>query len=69
MGAKRPLRLERPQGRFMDAQNYKKLSPKVFDFYKILKIHENKIVNPQNLLLLLQRRERDKRLSNNKKLK
>jgi len=53
----------------MDAQNYKKLSPKVFDFYKILKIHENKIVNPQNLLLLLQRRERDKRLSNNKKLK
>ena len=36
----------------MDAQNYKNLSPKNFDFVKILKIHEKKIVNPLNVLLL-----------------
>ena len=32
------------QGRVMDAQNYKKLSPVNFDFCKILKIHKKKNV-------------------------
>ena len=39
-------------GRFMDAQNYKQLSPINFEFRKILKIQE-KNVNPQIFLLLL----------------
>ena len=29
-----------PAGRFMDAQNNKKLSPKIFDFRKTWKVHE-----------------------------
>ena len=31
----------------MDAQNYKKLSPKKLRFLKILKICEKKIINPR----------------------
>ena len=31
------------QGRVMDAQNYKKISPVNFDFCKILKIHKKKM--------------------------
>ena len=52
------------QETFMDAENTKKLTSKVFDFRKILKIHE-KIVNPQDLLLFFNRRENAEKLSNN----
>ena len=47
----------------MDAQNYKTLSPKIFDFRKILKIPE-KIVNPRKFLLLFYRRGNSEKLSN-----
>jgi len=46
-----------------------KVFKKIFDFRKILKIYENKIVNPQKNLLLFYRRENAERLSNNKKSK
>ena len=41
----------------MDAQNYKNLSPNKFDFLKIVKIPENKIVNSQILLSLFHQKE------------
>ena len=42
-----------PQGRFMDAQNYKNLCPKVFDFVKILKMRKTDIIYFFNLLIIL----------------
>ena len=36
-----------PRKVYEDAKNYKKLSSKMFDFRKILKIHEIEIVNPR----------------------
>ena len=41
----------------MDSQNYRKLSPEILDFHKILKIHENKIVNPQKNIFASSKRK------------
>ena len=48
---------------FKDAQNYKKLSSKILDFRKILKIYEKKIAYPQKFsLMFLYRGENAERL-------
>ena len=36
-----------PRKVYEDAENYKKFSSKMFDFRKVLKIHEIEIVNPR----------------------
>ena len=42
-----------PQGRFMDAQNYKKLYLKKLDFCEILKVREKIFENSRTFLFLL----------------
>ena len=48
-----------PYVRFLDAQNYRKLSPKILDFRKNLENPQNKIVNQPKKLLLFYRGEND----------
>ena len=46
-----------PMGRLMDVHNYKKLPPNIFDFRKISKIHEKKLVHPEKSYIMFYRRE------------
>ena len=45
--------LIRPQGRFRDAQNYKKLYQKAFDFCEISKVHKILFENLQTFLVIV----------------
>ena len=42
-----------PQGRFMDAQNYKSVCAKVFDFCKILKMCKKILVNLRSIFVII----------------